>query len=76
MTRKPQIAWGLRIKDVLGSYIDPSSLRATREEAFSAFWQDRENYTPEDCAIVEKRLDAGTYRFVKVQIIPVEGEDG
>ena len=75
MTRKPQIAWGLRVEDARGTYIDPYSLRATREGAASAFWRDRENYSPQARAIVEKRLDAGTYRFVKVQIIPVEGED-
>lgn len=48
MTRKPQIAWGLRIKDVLGPYIDPYSIRATREGAVAVFWRDRKNYSPQD----------------------------
>lgn len=75
MTRKPQIAWGLRVRDARGPYIDPSSIRWLRKDAVSAFWRDRENYHPEVRAIVEQRFENGAYRFVKVQIIPVEGED-
>lgn len=75
MTRKPQIAWGLRVKTPRGSFIYPGSIRWRRRNAFSVFWRDFENYSLQARANMEQKFKDGTLRFVKVQIIPVEGED-
>lgn len=76
MTRKPQIAWGLRVKTPRGLYIYPPSIRGLRKDAVSDFWLDRKNLSPQARTNTEQRFKYGTYRFVKVQITPVEGEDG
>jgi hypothetical protein len=75
MTRKPQIAWGLRIKTSGEDFIVLWTIRRTRKDAEETFWQEYEYYGPQARTNIEQRFKDGTYRFVKVQIIPVEGED-
>ena len=75
MTRKPQIAWGLRIKTSGEDFIVLWTIRRTRKDAEETFWQEYDYYGPQARTNIEQRFKDGTYRFVKVQIIPVEGED-
>ena len=74
MTRKPQIAWGLRVETLRGHFIDPASIRWLRKDAVSDFWLTRKNFNPQARNNTEQLFKDGTYRFVKVQIIPVDDE--